>query len=475
MPNPSPSPNSTPVKEMLLQYQHVLYGAFDYLSVLYSDQELAAGEPDCFNISFNAFMSFASTVGLVSKKVTHGEFETIWSVVNAVDDATKGVDRHNSVRTLNRQEWIQALVRCAVAVYIPRDQQSGNVCQAVEMLMKRNLLAHLPAAAVQNSNVFRKKLCYHEKVSTVLEAAKSSIRTFYRRYAEVSQTTGDALRDDEHMSMGEWLAFVTHMGLIESKQLTLFTAKMVFMWSRIRSADERAQGAVESGAKAAGLATVLDASESRLHHIFLVDFMEALVRMSTLVALPTELEVEEAGASDAGDFLIAMQRNSPRDQYERFLTSHRSAHTQLDGSDWDDYAAMPLWRRLEALLKLLIRTVEYNTSAMTNEAAANGIVEDEEIKRFLRQRSHGHELKLRASVDERTDLGAAIHSAKAKQVVYSAALKVQMARRAKIARAKVKARRMTMKASLRIQAALRARLARMRVNKRREEAMESKT
>ena len=38
------------------------------------------------------------------------------------------------------------------------------------------------------------------------------------------------------MSIGEWLDVCEHMGLFESSQLSLFGAKMIFKWSRIRSA-----------------------------------------------------------------------------------------------------------------------------------------------------------------------------------------------------------------------------------------------
>lgn len=52
-------------------------------------------------------------------------------------------------------------------------------------------------------------------------------------------------------------------------------------------------------------------AESHLRHLSLGDFYEALVRIATLIALPTDEEIDEAGAQDAGDLLMGMQVLSP--------------------------------------------------------------------------------------------------------------------------------------------------------------------
>ena len=111
---------------------------------------------------------------MISKAVPHGEFETIWAIVNAADKVTAAEDKHNKGKFLNRQEFFQSLVRCAVSVYIRRGV--GDVSDAVSQLLVSNLLGHLPAGAMQNSNAFRKRFCYIEKVSVVLEANLSSLQ-----------------------------------------------------------------------------------------------------------------------------------------------------------------------------------------------------------------------------------------------------------------------------------------------------------
>ena len=102
------------MREALWSHHRLVYGAYDYYAALYSDNENTPGEPDVFNISFNSYMQFVEHNGMVSKRTPHGEYETIWSIVNAVDKVTGVEDKHNKGKYLNRQEFMQALVRCAM-------------------------------------------------------------------------------------------------------------------------------------------------------------------------------------------------------------------------------------------------------------------------------------------------------------------------------------------------------------------------
>ena len=135
------------MRETLWQHHRLLYGAHDYYSCLYSDNENAPGEPDVFNISFHAFMNMCEHNAMVSKRVPLGEFETIWAIVNAKDRAlTAEEDKFNKGNTLNRQEFLQCLVRCAVAVYVKRGT-IGDVSDAVNQLITTNLLGGMSTEA----------------------------------------------------------------------------------------------------------------------------------------------------------------------------------------------------------------------------------------------------------------------------------------------------------------------------------------
>ena len=410
------------VREALWRHYHALYGAFDYYAVLYSENENAPGEPDVFNMSFNAFMQFVEHNGMTSKRLGPGEFETIWAIVNAVDKNTGAEDKHNKGKFLNRQEFLQCLVRCAVAVYVKRGT-IGDVSDSVNQLFCTNLLPTLHPYAMQNSNAFRKRFCYIQPTSNVLEAHLASLRTLYELYAEVSDDQRDALKDDALMSIGEWMAFCKHVGLFEARQLSFLQAKYIFIWSRIRSVED-----------------LSDAQEIRLRHMFFEDFLEGLVRMALMIALPTDMEIEEVNAADAGDFLISMQADDPN-TFAQFVTERKPSHKDPDGTDYDEKEYGYAWKRVEHLIQFLVRTIEFNTSAINDDGKADGVVQANEAAKFIRQRTLGRDISRRAGSLAGTDFVLAMENAKSKAITTAAAIKIQMANRAKRARAKVAERR----------------------------------
>lgn len=82
-------------------------------------------------------------------------------------------------------------------------------------------------------------------------------------------------------------------------------------------------------------------AEQQLRHMLFLDFLEALVRLSMLCALPTAADLDETGAADAGEFLLAMRANEPK-AYKLFLESHRPKFTDPDGSDYEEHAKQPV-------------------------------------------------------------------------------------------------------------------------------------
>ena len=63
----------------------------------------------------------------------------------------------------------------------------------------------------------------------------ASMRRLYKHYSEVNQSLSDSLNSTALMSVGEWMAFMDHIGMFETKQLSTNQARMIYMWSRIRA------------------------------------------------------------------------------------------------------------------------------------------------------------------------------------------------------------------------------------------------
>ena len=193
----------------------------------------------------------------------------------------------------------------------------------------------LLALSLQNSNVFRARYCYIEQTAEVLKHATSSIKSLYDRYAEVIQDGSNVLSSSNAMSIGEWLTFVDHIGFFDYRLLTHFEAKLVFLWSRVRAMSDRS-----------------NRSEMRLRHLQLKDFMEALVRLSVMVALPTDEDIDQMGFSDAATYVQTMQEDSA--QWDNMLAER--------AQKWHREPRQKVWRCAHHLLNIIIHLVEDNSS-----------------------------------------------------------------------------------------------------------------
>lgn len=103
-----------------------------------------------------------------------------------------------------------------------------------------------------------------------------------------------------------------------------------------------------------------------------------------------------------------------------------------------------MWLTIKHLIHLLIYTVERNTSAITTDKNADGVVQASEASNFIKQRASGKALAVRAGALAGADWRLAQDTA----FVTAAAIKIQLASRARKARAKVAARRVRAEAAV---------------------------
>ena len=90
-----------------------------------------------------------------------------------------------------------------------------------------------------------------------------------------------------------------------------------------------------------------DAVVLKTQNLHFEDFLEALVRIATMVGWPTDEEIEQAGYRDAGEFLLNMQQFSH--VYDRFMAKNATS--------WDEEPRQPIERCIAHLLAWVIRVV----------------------------------------------------------------------------------------------------------------------
>ena len=217
------------------------------------------------------------------------------------------------------------LVRLAIMRYIVPGAET-DISNAVGCLMKQ-LVERLVPAAKQDPNSFRRKYCYIESVCKVFDRLKRSLRMLFDLYADppgVKTPEAHVLHFHDWMKMLKDLCFFDEA--FQQRDGTL-----IFVFSRLRVVDEESER-----------------GKRKLSTLSFEDFLEALVRVATMKALPTRAELALLGARDAGTFLIELRSNPTT--YAAFVKA------RVRG--WDDPLRQPIHRCLEHLLSLIIRTIE---------------------------------------------------------------------------------------------------------------------
>jgi len=124
---------------------------------------------------------------------------------------------------------------------------------------------------------------------------------------------------------------------------------------------------------------VLDETTDRGHlretHLPFEGFLEALCRLAGLKALPRHDEIEEAGAADAGDFLLKLKADDA-DEYHEFLANR--------GTPWGEEPSQPLAQCIGHLCALIVRKVDADCGSGPNakgELEISGVIADKWVKR----------------------------------------------------------------------------------------------
>jgi len=382
------------VKESLWTFHEMLYICFD----LYA----AAGTKDPFAISSNGFRQFTEHGGLAmigSKTCDQSHLDQLFIAVNSGVSQRKGrritgkmkkdkdkqaamasaaaahdltlSDRdseadkkHNSTLTLNRQEFIQCVVKLATMRFMKTGQATDetDVSRAVEALC-RHLVARLPEENMRTGDDFRRAHCYIEETDTVLRKHESSLALIFGLYSEVdtdvAKDLGGNFSAKKLMGYDEFICMVTDLSLIEPS-FTHREAKFAFVLSRMRAVDE-----------------LSSPTRFKLHNLGLEDYYEALVRVATMKSWPTPDEVARSGLRDAGQFMLELNNSGKLEFTDgmNFTFVEFLATRDAVGSD-----NQPTWRKVEYLVLLMLRTVE----KMSNDKEGDLKLTEKEVKAAMR-------------------------------------------------------------------------------------------
>lgn len=329
----------------------VLWDWHDLIFLVFSFYATTGGEVNW--LMLNQWTEFVMDCKIIQKKSQYckkPDFDLLFITVDAactkywerlIDKAKREKagavsGRSEQKKALSRVEFCFALVHIAVNRYVKTGELS-DVSEALHKLLT-HVESRLDSALLVDPNVFRREYCYTTDVNAILIKYDNSLGALYAALAGgVNALTGGF--NATLLSLYEWITFMRALEMIQA-DVTERDALLCFTFSRMAVIDG-------SSMKGNGRETQLPFE----------GFLEAIVRLSALKALPTDEEVESAGVKDAFEYL-AQLRAKDVEEYNDMLMKRSSPM----GAE----PPQPIHRCVEHTIRIIIRTIEANTAGDDN-------------------------------------------------------------------------------------------------------------
>ena len=171
----------------------------------------------------------------------------------------------------------------------------------------------------------------------VLEQHYGTLRAIFMAYAEGPSRTEhkstavgwSALDEATLMSTIEYEDFLRDLDLID-EEFSAREARFAFVWSRMRVIDEESHR-----------------GRTKLCSLCFEDFLEVLIRIVTMKAMPTDQDLSAEGVADAGLFFLKLRDDGRLSQW---IANHPQR--------WHQRLRQPIGLALHQLILLIIRVVE---------------------------------------------------------------------------------------------------------------------
>ena len=229
-------------------------------------------------------------------------------------------------KVLSRVEFVVALVHIAILKYVVT-KKIPDVSEALHRLLEGDIKPLLSSKILEHPNVFRERCCYRRDVDASFKAYEGSLRNIFTAVC----ITGGRGEKERHLSLDEWKGLLRGVQLIDV-DCSERDVSMCFAWSRMCVVDETSVP-----------------GRMRDSHLPFEGFLEAIVRLSTLKALPTDEEIEAYECTDAAAYFIKL-RSEEEDRYQQILNSR--------GNEWGATPQQPIARCVSHVCAMIVRRVE---------------------------------------------------------------------------------------------------------------------
>lgn len=323
----------TEVENVLWQNYRIISNVFNYFASV-------EGPPHFLSVvGFNAFLDHFALVQKRSRFCTRSDFEMLVEAVQAssaqVHSKWSDVHSHLSILFLHRSEFLLAIIRIAINLYV-RPKVIPDVSEAVQRLLEVDITARASPTIFASPTAHRRNHFYTEATCLELSRHESTLRALYLTLSCSDAEQGTAER--KLINLEEWMSGMNALCLI-GVDVTKRKARLAFIWSRMM--------VIDSGvAHRTGLRNET--------HLPFEGFLEALCHVAALKALPTDARLEAEGAQNAAAFLEKLRLEEEKglhSEYSFFINENSRR-------EWGSEPPQPVHRCLAHLMSLIIFRVK---------------------------------------------------------------------------------------------------------------------
>jgi len=341
--------------EMATDLHNCLEEMWPTVRKLYEWFCLGGGSGDAFTLSFNGWTLMHQDLGIVdegSKLVQSGHVDNVFYSSNFMDKKDERANQ-NSELSLNRHEFMEALLRLAHAKFVADPKlrnipgvPPGPACleEAITKLVEEFLGPRLPPAVAKDRNSFLRDRLYNREVNNLYKGTKEwptldLLKEIYAIFSIKRPPFNLDTKGCTGISLVVWLEFLDVYGFIGKLQETQISAdegKLIFRCSQMNVVDEYH-------------------SQIRMQTLRWVDFLEAIGRLSEMLQLPTLKALRANGYSSHiqwGDLLMSTAAGAER---EAVVGEGGDAQMMRTLDDVD--TARPLVSKIECILDLLFARI----------------------------------------------------------------------------------------------------------------------
>ena len=252
-------------------------------------------------------------------------------------------------KALKRTEFCAALVQIATIRFYDSGEAS-TIGQAFHRLMMEVIDPLVDYDKLPDPNLFRRSI-YVSSVSEALTEHATSLRFLHKGLSEMEFGKGA-----DRMGAKAWLDALRALGFI-GIDVTERDVNLCLVWSRM------------------AVSGVPTARDDRLPF---EGFLEALCRLASIKALPTDKEIKMKGCEDAGQYVLLMLSDEvTKKEYEDMLKARRVG--------WGGKPAQPLHRCVAHTLSIIVRTIEQACQNGTGMDQSNGDLSSTEVATWLKR------------------------------------------------------------------------------------------